>query len=189
MSSDNALPLQGTDKIVGRLEEVLRQHKTKYVFQGVFFIIAGVLAAMFPVMTAINIELILGVILLLTGIFQLILTLRSKVHTWSLLSSSLSILIGILILWNPLPALLAFVTLLAIFMTFEGIFELFMAFQVRPMRRWNWMFFSGVVTLVLAGILWIGFPSFDVLYLGWVVAVNFIFFGVSLLMLVWRSDT
>ena len=33
MSSDNALPLQGTDKIVGRLEEVLRQHKTKYVFQ------------------------------------------------------------------------------------------------------------------------------------------------------------
>jgi uncharacterized membrane protein HdeD (DUF308 family) len=40
--------------------------------------------------------------------------------------------------------------------------------------------------MLLAIILWIGFPTFDVLYLGWVVAINFILYGLSLMMLVWR---
>jgi hypothetical protein len=30
------------------------------------------------------------------------------------------------------------------------------------------------------------YPAFDVFYLGWVVAINLILYGLSLLMLVWR---
>ena len=86
-----------------------------------------------------------------------------------------------------MPLLLAFVTVLALFMTIEGILELMLAFQFRPVRNWGWMLFSGSFTLLLAVMLWIGFPVFDVLYLGWVIALNLIFYGISLLMLVWRS--
>jgi uncharacterized membrane protein HdeD (DUF308 family) len=110
-------------------------------------------------------------------------------HGWSLLSSCLSIAIGIIMLWQPMPVLMAFVTLLAIFMTVEGILELSLAFQFRPVRNWSWMLFSGIVTLVFAAILWIGFPVFDVLYLGWVIAINLVLYGLSLLMLVWRTES
>jgi uncharacterized membrane protein HdeD (DUF308 family) len=108
---------------------------------------------------------------------------------WSLLSSCLSLAIGVIMLWHPLPILLAFVTLLAIFMTVEGTLELLLAFQFRPVRNWSWMFFSGIATLVMAVILWIGFPVFDVLYLGWVIAINLVLYGLSLLMLVWRTES
>lgn len=175
------------DALGARIEQELREHKGKYIFQGIVFIVAGILAATFPATTALNVELIIGAILLFTGVFQLILTLKSKMHWWSLLSACLSIVVGIVMLWKPMPVLLAFVTLLALFMTIEGLLELLLAFQFRPVRNWNWMFFSGSITLLLAAILWIGFPAFDVLYLGWVIAVNLAFYGLSLLMLVWRS--
>ena len=151
------------------------------------FIVSGILAAAFPASTALNVELIVGAILLFTGVFQLILTIKSKMHWWSLLSACLSMTIGVIMLWQPLPVLLAFVTLLAIFMTLEGVLELLLAFQFRVVQSWGWMFFSGLATLLLAAVLWIGFPAFDVLYLGWVIAVNLIFYGISLLMLVWKS--
>lgn len=175
------------DALGARIEQELRDHKGKYIFQGMVFVMAGMLAALFPAATALNVELIVGVILLLTGVFQFVLTLKSKMHGWSLLSACLSIVMGGVMLWKPLPVLLAFVTLLAIFMTIEGVLELLLAFQFRPVRNWSWMLFSGIITLILAAILWVGFPVFDVLYLGWVIAINLVFYGLSLLTLVWRS--
>jgi len=175
-----------SDALSTRVEQELRNHKGKYILQGMIFILAGALAAAFPGTTALNTELLIGVILLVTGGFQLILTLRSRMHFWSLLSACLSIVIGVVILWKPLPVLLTVVTLLAIFMTLEGLLELLLAFEFRAVPSWKWMFGSGVITLILAAVLWIGFPAFDVFYLSWVVAVNLIFYGLSLLMLVWK---
>jgi uncharacterized membrane protein HdeD (DUF308 family) len=182
-----ALAAKDFDTFAARIEQELRDHKSKYIFQGLGFVLAGILAATFPSTTALNVELIIGAILLLTGVFQLILTLKSRMHWWSILSAGLSIGIGFVMLWKPLPFLLAFVTVLAFFMTIEGLLELLLAFQFRPVRNWSWMLFSGIVTLVLAAMLWIGFPVFDILYLGWVIAINLVFYGLSLLMLVWRS--
>ena len=50
------------------------------------------------------------------------------------------------------------------------------------------MTFSGIITLILAAILWIGFPAFDVFYLGFIIAINLILYGLSLMMLVWKID-
>lgn len=168
-----------------RVEQHLRDHKGKYIFQGIIFIVAGVLSAMLSSVTVLHTELLIGVVLLVTGVFQLVLTLRSKMHWWSLLSAVLSIVIGLFIVWKPFPVLMSIVTLLAVFMTAEGLFELFLAFRFRPLRSWSWMIFSSVVTLTMAAVLWIGYPTFDILYLGWIVAVNLILYGLSLLMLVW----
>jgi uncharacterized membrane protein HdeD (DUF308 family) len=177
------------DALGENIEHELHAHKSKYIFQGIVFVVAGVLAAASPATTALNVELIIGAILLLTGAFQLVLTIKSGMHGWSLLSSFLSMVIGVVMVWHPLPILLAFVTILAIFMTLEGMLELLLAYQFRSVRNWNWMLFSGAAALVMAVILWIGFPVFDVLYLGWMIAINLVLYGLSLLMLVWRKSS
>ena len=169
-----------------RFEQELRQHKGKYIFQGTVFIVLGILAGALPAATALSVELMIGVVLLMSGVFQLVLTLKSHMHWWSILSALLSVAVGTVMVWKPFAGLLAIVTLLAIFMTMEGLFELLLAWQFRPVRNWSWMLFSACITLALAALLWIGFPAFDVLYLGWVVAINFILYGLSLMMLVWR---
>ncbi len=172
------------DSLRSNTEKELHDHKGKYTLQGVVFIVAGVIAAAFPAATAINVEMIVGAILLLTGVLQFILALQSKMHLWALFSACLSIGFGIVMLWQPLPMLLAFITLMAIFMTLEGALEVLLSFQFRPARNWKWMLSSGIITLMLAVALWIGYPLFDILYLGWVIAINLIFYGLSLLMLV-----
>ena len=162
-------------------EQRLREHKSKYIFQGTVFIILGILAGALPAATALSVELMVGVVLLLSGVFQLVLTLKSHIHWWSFFSALLSRVVGTVMVWKPFAGLLAIV----IFMTMEGIFELLLAWQFRPVRNWSWMLFSGIITLVLAALLWLGFPTFDVLYLGWVIAINFILYGLSLMLLVW----
>jgi uncharacterized membrane protein HdeD (DUF308 family) len=171
------------------IEQHLREHRSKYIFQGVLFVMFGILAAALPAITALNVTLLLGAVLLATGILQLVFTLKAKTHWWSLLSALLSILCGLLVLWKPVDVLLALVTLIAVFLTLEGLFELLLAFEFRAARNWGWMIFSGVVTLGLAVLLWMGYPTIGILYLGWVVAINFILYGISLLMLVWRVTT
>ena len=90
------------NELGSRLEQELRDHKGKYILQGMIFVIGGVIAASMPTATALNAELLLGAVLLLTGLFQLVLTIQSKMHWWSMLSASVSILVGIFMLWKPL---------------------------------------------------------------------------------------
>lgn len=188
MASTNGTTAPGHLEALGEsIERHLREHRGRYILQGTGFIVGGILVGVLPSATTLHVEIVIGAILLLTGLFQLVLTLRSKIHWWAPLSGCASILVGILLLWKPLPVLFTLVTLLAILMTVEGLLELLLAFRLRPVLHWSWMLTSGVVTLVLAAILWLGFPILDVLYLGWVVATNLVLYGISLLMLVWRT--
>ncbi|MBU6475358.1 MAG: DUF308 domain-containing protein [Alphaproteobacteria bacterium] len=177
------------DGMGARIERHLREHKLKYILQGTGFITAGVLAVMLSGTTALHTEFVVGIALLATGLLQLVLTLKSKMHWWSLLSASLSVVAGLLILWKPFAVLMSVVALLAVFMTLESLFELFLALRFRPLRSRGWMIFSSAVTFLMALILWIGYPAFDLLYLGWIVAVNFVLYGLALLMLVWRVSS
>src|SRR5271170_4576809 len=85
---------------VGVLSERVRTHKSWYIFQGIIFIIFGLLAAILPAATAIGVDILVGAVLLMSGIFQLVASLKVKMHWWSILSSILSIIIGGLMLWN-----------------------------------------------------------------------------------------
>ncbi len=171
-------------ELESRIKQHLKINKAKYIFQGLIFVIAGVLALIVPFAAALSVELIFGSILLVTGVFQLIFTIKSGGYPWAVLSALLSIGIGTLILWKPFPILIAFVVLLAIFMTVESIFEFCLAFQFRSLPNWGWMLFSAITTLVLAVIIWVGLPVFGIVYFGWMIAVNLLLYGLSLLMLV-----
>jgi len=166
------------------IEQELRNHKGKYIFQGVLFILAGLVAAVFPASTVLSLGMIIGALLLVTGLVRLVLSLKAKTHWWSLFSSLIAIAIGLVLLLQPLPMLLAFMTLLAVFLMIEGILELLLSLQFRPAHNWQWMLVSGIITIILAMLLWVGWPLLGFYYIGWAIAINLIFYGVSLLMLV-----
>ncbi|MDE3059871.1 MAG: DUF308 domain-containing protein [Pseudomonadota bacterium] len=172
-----------------RMERDVRDHRTSYALQGILFIVLGGLAAILPGAVALGVELLIGAILLVSGIVQFVLSLHARIHWWSLASAILSVAIGLFMLWEPFAGLLALITVIAIFLTAEGIFELLLAFQFRPVRRWGWMLFAGIVTLILAALLWAGWPGLGVFYIGWIVAINLILYGVALIMLAGHATT
>jgi len=178
-----------TDTLRARIEQEMREHKNKYIFQGILFIALGILAAILPVATALSVDLLIGIVLIMSGVFQMVLALKAKMHWWSIFSALLSITVGTMMLWKPSAGLLAIVTLIAIFMTLEGLFELLLAWQFRFVRSWRWMLFAAIITLVLAAILWIGFPTLDIVYLALVIAINLCLYGLSLIMMVRRVSS
>lgn len=167
-----------------KIEQNIRDHRGWFILQGFLFIILGFLAAILPGLTAISAAILVGALLLVTGVLQLVASIRAKMHWWSFLSALLSLLMGGWMLWMPLTGALSLVVLAAIFLAAEGLFEILLALKFRPARNWGWMMVSGIASLMLFVVLWMGFPTLSLMYLGLIIAINFIFYGVSLLMLV-----
>lgn len=169
------------------LQAGLRDHKKMLYFLGGLFVFMGVMALVLPFVTAMALGLILGALILTTGVFQALVSLGSRVHWGALASAVLSIVIGFLMLVWPWGAATALATLIIAFLFIEGAFELFFAGVYSPFPGWGWMLASGMITLALAILVLSSWPVSAVWFLGVAVGVNFIMFGFSLLAMVRRA--
>jgi uncharacterized membrane protein HdeD (DUF308 family) len=166
----------------------IHNYRAWYAVQGIIFILCGVLAGMAPWIAAFSAAAVIGALLLVTGIFQLAASLMSRMHFWSTISALLSIGIGGWMLWQPVAGVLATVLAITFFLTLEGVLEIMLGMEFRPSRNWAWLVASGIASLVLAVLLWTGFPVFSAYYLGLIIAINFILYGVSLVMLAANAE-
>jgi uncharacterized membrane protein HdeD (DUF308 family) len=166
--------------------ETIKKHKGLLTFEGILFIVFGILAVALPGLFTLGIELIIGWLFIISGIFQLFRTFRvqsASLFLVSLLSSILSIVVGGLLVTKPLAGILTLTILLAIFFLLEGISEIALALKFRAAPNWGWLLFSGLVTLLLAVIIFLGWPSTAAWVIGLLVGINMIFFGFSLISL------
>lgn len=168
-----------------RIEHSIRSYRGWYILQGILFICFGLIAAILPSVTALSAALFIGALLLVSGIFQILASSIAGMHWWAFLSALLSIIIGGWMLWMPLAGLMAIVIAVAVFFAIEGALEIMLALEFRPVQNWGWMLVSGIATLLLSILLFSGFPGWSIFYLGLLIAINFVFYGISLLMLVW----
>jgi uncharacterized membrane protein HdeD (DUF308 family) len=83
----------------------------------------------------------------------------------------------------PLQGVLTLTLLLGILFMFEGVMKVAVAVQLRPMPNWGWMLASGTAALILAAIIFSGYPGSAVWILGLLVGINLIFSGWTMLML------
>lgn len=86
-------------------------------------------------------------------------------------------------LLHPMAGTVALATLLAVFFAVEGVAEVFLSLEFRPARNWGWLLASGIVSLVLAVILFAGWPQTTVFFLGIMIGINLLFYGAAVLAL------
>lgn len=87
-------------------------------------------------------------------------------------------------MWSyPLAGVFTATILLGSFLLVEGIFEIILAFQLRPVMNWIWVLIDGMITLVLGGIVWSQSPASAPWLLGTFVGISILFSGISRLML------
>jgi uncharacterized membrane protein HdeD (DUF308 family) len=91
--------------------------------------------------------------------------------------------IGIYVLLNPLFGLVSMALAIAIYLLAEGILELVLSFQLRPAPGSGWLGIDGIVTLILAVMIWRLWPSGAELVIATILGVSMIFSGFSRLML------
>ena len=153
---------------------------------GILMIILGVFAIGAPVVATIAVQLMLGWILVLGGIAQGIHAFM--VQGWGgflleLLSALLYLVIGLLLLVNPVEGALALTIVLAVFLIVEGIFKIVMAWRVRDHQGWGWLLASGILSLILGLLIWAEWPSSALWVIGLLVGIQLLFTGWSLVML------
>jgi uncharacterized membrane protein HdeD (DUF308 family) len=87
------------------------------------------------------------------------------------------------LLFRPVAGLASLTLALAIYLFAEGVLELILSFRLRPMPGSRWLLFDGIITLILAVMIWRTWPSSTEWVIGTLVGISMLFSGISRLML------
>ncbi len=166
-----------------RVEEKIAEYKSWYLLQAVAFIAAGIVAMLLPVAAATEFAPVLGAVLLVSGLLKAFVSVKSHLHWWSLLSSAVSISVGSLLLWQPLPGAHGFAILLAVFLLSEGFTEMFLAFEYESATNWGWLLLAGFVSVLFSLVLFFGWSGISTGAMTIMIGLNLLMYGGALLAL------
>ena len=151
------------------------------VVRGVFAIIFGILALVWPSETLLILILIFGAFAFVDGIFAVVAAIRFASHheKWGilLLEGIVGILIGLLAYAAPAAIALFFLYFVAGWAIVTGIFEIIAAFRIRQgVAGEIFMIIAGILSVIL-GLAFFVFPGIGLLAWIWLIGVYAIFFG------------
>jgi uncharacterized membrane protein HdeD (DUF308 family) len=169
-----------------QMAATIHAHWKLFLAQGIVMMVLGVLAVAMPNIATLAVEIFVGWLFFIAGIFRALSVWHSRRMPgfgWSMLSALLAVLLGLILIARPLAGVLTLTMVLLAFFVFEGITAIVVAVQHRDhLTSWGWVLFSGIIDLLLAYLIWQGWPSSASWAIGLLVGINMVFFGLSLLM-------
>lgn len=167
------------------MNTTIQNTRTTFLVEGILFLILGLLAIIFPGISTLGFELFLGWLFLIGGLIQGYRAFKLR-HSHRLfgpaLNALISIVLGVLLILYPISGVISLTIVLAAFFVLEGIFKIVWGIQYRHLlRSWGWLVFSGIISLIMAFLIWSGWPTIAFWVIGLLVGINMLFFGVSLL--------
>ena len=174
------------DRLQSAVANSLHAHWRLFLAEGIILFILGLLAIVVPPIATIAVEVLIGWLLLMSGIVGLISTFRTRGAPgfgWSLLSAVIGTVAGIVLLAWPLSGALSLTLILTVFLVLEGVVSILYALEHKRelSGRWGMMLFSGVVDLFLAAIIFAGLPGTAAWAIGLLVGINLVFGGSALI--------
>lgn len=148
---------------------------------GAITLVAGILVLVWPAKSLLAIAVILGIWLLVAGVFRLVAALaldeaQGSSRVLIALLGVLAILVGILCLARPFQTVTALALLLGAFWVVGGVIEFFHGLAGRAPGR-GWAIAGGLLS-VLAGIVVLAYPGASLLVLVWLFGIWLIVLGI-----------
>jgi len=176
----------GSEDFRREVASAIHAHWGLFLFEGIVLILLGAAAIVLPVVATLAFTLIIGWLFLISGIVGLITTFwmrNAPGFWWALLSAVIALAAGIVLILWPISGTLSLTLVLIAFFVVEGIATLMYAFEHRAQLsgRWAWMLASGIVDLILAGIIFAGLPETATWALGLLVGINMLFGGTAMI--------
>jgi len=171
------------------MREAVKRYSLWYLIEGVLLVIAGMLAIIYPVISSAAVIVLLGWLLIVSGLLQgmSLIGARHVPHFWlQLISVILAVLVGFLFLRDPAQGMVTIALLLIVFFMMEGISKVVFALTIRPFPNWGWVLGSGLVGILLSLILWANLPVTAVWLIGVLLGVNLISVGAAIAYLAWQ---
>lgn len=149
---------------------------------GIVLIVAGLAAIAFPLMGTIAAKILLGWLFLIGGVMMIVHAFQApgwQGFLWELLIGILYAFAGAYLAFFPFTGLITLALVLSVLFIIEGVFEVIMAFRVRPHDGWGFLLLSGIAALAVGVLIALGLPGSAVWALGLLVGINLLFSGWS----------
>ena len=148
----------------------------------VFMIAVGVLAIAAPLVAGIAVTALVGWLLVFSGVLHLALAWRgahAATIAWETLLGILYAAIGFYVLVHPITGLAGLTLALSAYLFLEAVLEFVLFFQLRPQRGAGWLMFDAIVTIFLATMIAMTWPSSAAWVVGTIVGISMLFSGVT----------
>jgi uncharacterized membrane protein HdeD (DUF308 family) len=177
----------GLSDFQSAVRTALREHRKWFVFQGIVMLVLGCLAVAEPVIASGAADIYIGGLFLFSGLLGLVAMFSERdasAFFWSLLTSALSLAVGILLIWKPDEGAVSLTLVLTAFFIAEGAFQVGTSISYRDVLPGSWgsLLASGITDLVLAGLIICFWPQSASWTLGLTVGINLITTGLAILM-------
>jgi len=164
----------------------LHAHWKLYLAEGILLMVLGFIAIVIPPLATLAVTILLGWVFLISGLVGLATSfwMRSAPgFIWSLVSAALGIMVGVLLLVQPMQGALTLTLVLIAFFIIEGIASIMFALDHKRelSGQWGWMLVSGIVDLALSAMILAGLPSTAAWAIGLLVGINMMFGGSALI--------
>jgi uncharacterized membrane protein HdeD (DUF308 family) len=156
-----------------------------YIAAAVLFIVLGIFAIIEPGVASLGVTLLVGWLLIIGAVGHLIAAFKgggAKQVIFQLLIAVVYFIGGIYFLTHPILAVSTLTLLLAGVILAEGVLEIISYFRMKGEGASGWVLFNGIVTILLACLIWFQWPSSTVWAIGILVGVNLLMTGITRLM-------
>jgi uncharacterized membrane protein HdeD (DUF308 family) len=164
----------------------IKQNWGWFLALGIVFVLAGLAAIAFPLLSTIATKIALGWIFLAGGVLMILHAFSASGWRGFLLG----LLIGILyvvaggwLAFFPFTGIITLTILLAALFLAEGVLEVIMAFRVRPHEGWAWLLLSGLVAVAVGVMIAMQLPSSAAWAIGLLTGINLLMTGASFIAL------
>lgn len=168
---------------LGVSPEILDRHAVRNRWLGIGFLVLGVLAILLPGIFTIGFQILLGVLLLIGGIFQIINAVGLVgLRGWRLplFGGILTTTLGALFLIDPFKGAAILTVLLAALFFISGCLRMVHGWQWRGVPGAGWEIFSGLLGIFIAILVFAAWPTSSVWFIGILIGVDFLVIGILL---------
>ncbi|MBV9560009.1 MAG: HdeD family acid-resistance protein [Bradyrhizobium sp.] len=173
-------------RLQSQVSATVREHWKAFLFEGILLTILGLAAIILPPLASLAVTIFLGWMFLISGIAGLALTFWARGMPgfwWSLISAVLGIIAGIILLAQPVQGVVTLTIVVGVYFLAEGVATIMYALEHRRelSGRWSWLLVSGIVDIVIAGLIIMGLPASAEWAIGLLVGINLLFGGSTLI--------
>jgi uncharacterized membrane protein HdeD (DUF308 family) len=149
--------------------------------RGLLMILAGAVFLAAPLMASVVAGIAMGATLVFLGAVTGIIALavREPGWGWALARGLFAVIAGVLFLFDPGSAVIGLALALGAYFAVSGVMRAGLALAWRPAQGWGWMFASGLLGLLLAGIVLAGWPLSSFYIVGTLLGVEALIDGVA----------
>jgi uncharacterized membrane protein HdeD (DUF308 family) len=151
---------------------------------GIILCVLGVISLITPAVAGTAVVLVIGSLLLFGGFLYLFQSSQVGDTSGKMMHIILGILMilgGFGIVSHPLFGLSFLTLMMAMFFLFEGTWKIVMSFSMRPAAGWGQVLFSGIISLLLGGLIWGEWPLSGLWAVGTLLGVDLLLTGFFLI--------